>query len=503
MLTLSKMKIENILSKIRDGDISSAKSDIFYALENNFLTIKDKLNLSQLLNDYGKLSLAVDILGTPRPYYEYELLDSQEIMAQFYLGVLYNNLGSRYYSDYIIDLCKKEISKRKLNPLNYIARYYNHLVGKYYKNDEKEKFLVTMNEGLKNKEVGPYQRANLQIDLVNFHLRDSNLDEARKIIDQLDFDYISRHNPILRRHREIQAQLTFKSGHLQKAKKMYEELLLEELHTYQKSNAHFHLGLLFSQNKAFTLAKKHLRASWEIFQDENTPRIWLRGFSYYFLYIKKNNLNYNEKLSFFCNRLFSTHKEKVIIKDANCDCIQIYKRKVNFRSYKDIVKEGKEKKALLDLRTGLFIKNNEIKHLGDTKALALQLLCSSAILGIHRIYLQDYVYRKDFESIGNGNNKLDKLIFDLRQDGFDIERQQNRYFWLPPENILVCLSDQSSIEPPVFQMAKRYEYFNRKQLQENYSISKATAIRWINHGLELNCLKIYNNNRKSVLYSAT
>lgn len=498
------MKIEDILEKLRAGNVKSAKTDIFDALETGKLKAKDKLVLSQLLNDFGLLNMGIELLGKTRPANEYELLDSYELMAQFYLGVLYNNIGSKYYSDYIIDLCLREISKRKINPLIYMPRYYNQLAGKYYKNDEKEKFLDTINCGLKNPQIAPYQQANLQLDFVYFCLRENNLADAQKMLKQLDQAFISQFRPILIRQKEAQAQFTLKLGQRQKAKILYHELLCENLHPYQFSNVHFHLGILYSQQKDISKAKKHLRTSWEIFRDEKTPRTWLRGFSYYCQLSKSksdNKMSYKEKLTYYCNRLYSTHKEKVMPKIPATHCIKVYKRKVTIENYATIIKEGILKKSLLDLKTGLLHRQGEIKHLGESKTLALQLLCSSALWGIHRIYLQDYIYREDFESIGAGHNKLDKLIHDLRQDGFEIERRHNRYYWLPPENLLVCQPDHSSVEAPVVQMAVRFDFFERQQLQSAYSVSKATAMRWINHGLESNRLKVYNKNRTNVLYS--
>ncbi len=135
---------------------------------------------------------------------------------------------------------------------------------------------------------------------------------------------------------------------------------------------------------------------------------------------------------------------------------------------------------IIDLVSSLLhYADNTLESLTDNQARALLAVVGSGSLGISQWSLIDNVYGQNFYDPISGIERINKTVEQLRKNGFDIFRKNNHYFCnIDPKRSYILPKDLNP-KSVYTHFLVNHSQFKRSELEEIYSIKKATANIWV------------------------
>jgi len=190
---------------------------------------------------------------------------------------------------------------------------------------------------------------------------------------------------------------------------------------------------------------------------------------------------YIPELSYPLPQLFLERYQQKFPNNKN-DCWVISKT-IQAKSYEEFspnLAAMAGKAAIIDLYSGIVFKEGKLcEVLSETKLRAIAAIMASGALGCSKWTLMDLVYREGpFDQLLL-EDRIKNLLSQIKASGIKIKRKKNFYYFQDYEKFQIILPMGVATLRPYLFLASMHPIFNRQDIEELFSIHRATANRWL------------------------
>ncbi|HAZ12559.1 MAG: hypothetical protein A2X86_11830 [Bdellovibrionales bacterium GWA2_49_15] len=496
------IELPAIIKLIEAGEYKKASSALSRFLKTNKVEGNDKILLSSAYQGLGKREESLRVLGRVLGKDELKICTELELKKQMSLANRYSGLGCHWVAQRIFTNLEEAMTERRLNPQHLYPNYYYFLSNHYLSAREYIPGLESAKKALaaeKNKfscaTMGRATTALNQLDLaLNFYSEVLNLCAEKETLWKAIA--LSRRGEIYYFMKDFKkAELDFiASAH------------------FLEGNTGGEKSFLLRCRGALEFAQGNFKQACDYLQDglatigQSTTAPGYSLAIYYFLErLPSYELDLSKKIALRCHpcdheysylsgRRWNRLKDRPLMfwyqeqynETAN-DCWWISEGKIHAQEYfKGDFFYHREKKPVLDLYSGILLihEKKEFICLSEIQTRALHAIIASGSLGIHKFALADYVYRQNFQDPACGEERMSKLVTQLRKWGFKITLENNIYHFSDYHKYHLVLPMNDSLSHRSKYLRRYKLEFTREDVEAIYRIQSSNAKIWIKTWLE-------------------
>ena len=445
----------------------------------------EKLIVSHAYSIIGQNKKALLLLGRERPYHELKYISEDEIQIQAALARVLLYMGSFYVAKRILTnvsqvIKERNIANRKLK--NDITNYYCQL---YRATGDSDKMLYYAQKGVKS-----YSSDSSEWDLckcleIGALIKLSKYENAQS--ELIKYENEQKNSQWISVIYNLRMMFSICLG--KKDFKIAKEILDQLKNLVDLKVESLNLGQYWLLEGKYNLAV-NMPAKAKLAY-KNALKIF-NSFEYYALSISaKEGLGKSGEdifkgiwafdllfhPSFYLERdCFSTSNET--------SCFSFQNDVITSMNY-DVAKLY-DSPEIIDLVSGIYLKNRELNILSEKQSLFLLAVIGSGEFGIDIYTLTDFIYRAEFFDPKYSLDRSRKLMSYLKKMGFNFKKKKDRIYYDSYRNVKIIMPRKGELPELILYVSANFYNFKRADIEELLNISNGTANRlissWVDEG---------------------
>lgn len=491
--------LNEIKELISQGKSSSALIELKKWQKKNKSSAIEKITISEIYTWLGDDVSSWKVLGSPLSIREMEVASEDQMILQLRQAYLLGMFGAKFISYRLYHFATEKFSPQKLQQL-YPQYYQNRgylCISQYYPNEAVSYFA----EARKLYPQDDYRFFFITLGLVDAHAMLGEFQTSLEYVENLISLNCFNQGDLFAILQQVKGEIL---NYLGKSKESF-EIMTQSKKQFSKENqskdyAYLlkHLGLHQCWNGKIDIGIKYLQLAKELLLHETgTPTSLLEVLFWIELHYPES-LTLKEKVMLRCYPSFSIYSQRLGRK-YNQDSCRICPWVPTVKSNVDywLVEKNQilelndysttsKKEPLIDFVSNSYCSEKEKIIFTPLEGRVLLALFGASERGVHLYHLTDKIYQHEFTTWEAGIDRVKKLLKSLSQKIENIEINLNTVKWNWDSKWRFILPSDLEIGSPVKSLFIKFGRMPLpREIEEEFSVNKRTAQRWIKEYSEL------------------